>query len=340
MSVSQNLRSQLEEELAAARARIAQLESLVAEYQGRIAALEQEVHLFDTFMANVPDQVYFKDTESRFIKVSLSQARRFGLEHPDQTLGKTDFDFFTEEHARPAYEDEQTVMRTGQPLIREEKETFPDGREAWVLTVKMPLRDREGRIVGTFGISKDITERKLAEEALRRAYAEIEQRIAERTAELEREVAERERLQQEVIEAQRQALRELSTPIIPVLEGIIVMPLIGSIDTLRARDITRSLLAGIREYRARVVILDITGVPLVDSGVAAHLNKTIQAARLKGAQTIVTGISESVAETIVDMGIDWSGIRTLSDLQSGLLVALNMLGMGLVRREAQGMRRP
>jgi rsbT co-antagonist protein RsbR len=129
-------------------------------------------------------------------------------------------------------------------------------------------------------------------------------------------------LQQEVIEAQTQALRELSTPIIPVMDRVIVMPLIGSIDTLRARDITHALLAGISEHQARVVILDITGVSVVDSGVANHLNKTIQAARLKGAYTIVTGISDAVAETIVELGIDWSGIETLSDLQTGLRAAL------------------
>ena len=143
--------------------------------------------------------------------------------------------------------------------------------------------------------------------------------------------AAHEKVQQEIIEAQRQALQELSTPIIPVVDRILVMPLIGSIDTLRARDITRSLLAGIREHRARVVILDITGVPVVDSGVADYLNKTIQAARLKGARTIVTGISDAVAETIVDLGIDWSGIETLSDLQSGLIVALGSLGIKLTR---------
>jgi ribose transport system substrate-binding protein len=132
------------------------------------------------------------------------------------------------------------------------------------------------------------------------------------------------RLQQEIIEAQKQAIQELSTPIIPVFKGVIVMPLIGSIDTLRARDITRSLLTGIREHRARAVILDITGVPIVDSGVAAYLNKTIQAARLKGARTIVTGVSEAVAETIVDLGIDWSGIETLSDLRTGLRAVLQI----------------
>lgn len=77
----------------------------------------------------------------------------------------------------------------------------------------------------------------------------------------------------------------------------------------------------------KVVILDITCVPIVDSGVASHLNKTIQAARLKGTHTIVTGISDAVAETIVDLGIDWQGIETLSDLQTGLVTALNSLGI-------------
>jgi len=147
--------------------------------------------------------------------------------------------------------------------------------------------------------------------------------VAERTEELKREQEESARLQQEVIEAQQRAIRELSTPIIPVLEGVIVMPLIGSIDDMRARDVTRSLLAGIREHSAKVVILDITGVPIVDSGVAAYLNKTVQAARLKGARTIVTGISEAVAETIVDLGIDWSGIETLRDLRTGLRAVLS-----------------
>ncbi len=170
-------------------------------------------------------------------------------------------------------------------------------------------------------LANAIANARLYEQA-QQAYAEVEQQVRERTAELEREQEESARLQQEVIEAQQRAIRELSTPIIPVLEGVIVMPLIGSIDTLRARDVTRSLLAGIRRHHAKVVILDITGVPIVDSGVAAYLNKTVQAAQLKGARTIVTGISEAVAETIVDLGIDWSGIETLSDLRTGLKTAL------------------
>lgn len=166
--------------------------------------------------------------------------------------------------------------------------------------------------------------------ALAGAFNDMAAQLQEMVHTLEQREDERVRLQQEIIEAQKHAIQELSTPIIPVMEtargGIIVMPLIGSIDTMRAGDITRSLLAGIREHQAKVVILDITGVPLVDSGVASHLNKTIMAARLKGAHAIVTGISDSVAETIVDLGIDWSQIETLGNLQMGLRAALARLG--------------
>lgn len=157
----------------------------------------------------------------------------------------------------------------------------------------------------------------------------LKQRLSERDAAL----VEQERLQQEVIEAQQAAIRELSTPIIPLLDRIIVLPVVGSVDTRRARDILRALLAGIREHRARVVILDVTGVAIMDTSVASHLTKAIQAARLKGARTIVTGLSDAAAETIVEMGIDWGGIETLGDLQTGLSTALRFVGLE-VRRVA------
>jgi anti-anti-sigma factor len=176
-----------------------------------------------------------------------------------------------------------------------------DGKIAQLAATVQLVMDKAGRPEFLEGTIEDITGRKQLE-------------------------AEREQLQQEIIEAHEQALRALATPIIPVVDRIIVMPLIGNIDTLRAKDITRALLAGIQEHRAKVVILDITGVPLVDSSVADYLNKTIQAARLKGADTIVTGVSDAVAETIVDLGIDWSGIETLADLQTGLRAALAKMG--------------
>jgi PAS domain S-box-containing protein len=124
-------------------------------------ALVYERNLLRSLMENVPDHIYFKDLNSRFLRLSKSQADRFGISDPAQAIGKTDFDFFTEDHAKPAYEHEQEIIKTGLPLVNiEEKETWPDGKETWVSTTKVPLRDLSGKIIGTFGISRDMTEQK------------------------------------------------------------------------------------------------------------------------------------------------------------------------------------
>ncbi len=128
--------------------------------------LEQERLLLRSLMEKIPDHVYFKDRDSRFIAVSGSQARRNGLA-PAAMVGMSDFDLFSEQHARKAFNDEQCIMLTGRPLInQEERETWPGKPDTWVSTTKMPLRDSQGRIVGTFGVSRDITERKKTEQTL------------------------------------------------------------------------------------------------------------------------------------------------------------------------------
>jgi len=117
-------------------------------------------------MESIPDDLYFKDRDSRFIAISGSKARRHGMA-PAAMVGKSDFDLFTDQHARKAFDDERRIMQTGQPVInQEERETWPGGPDTWVSTTKMPLRDPEGKIVGTFGISRDITNRKRVEKAL------------------------------------------------------------------------------------------------------------------------------------------------------------------------------
>ncbi len=303
MDDAEKTREQLVEELAATRAKVTELE---ADLEQAKTLLKQN-ELWDIFFEHTPDYVFLKDTESRIIRTSRAHAQVVGLDSPQELVGKTDFDLFPPEDAQRFYDEEQRIMETGQPIIAREWEIpSSTGETVWVREHKIPARDETGQIVGLLGLTSDITESMRNKE-------------------------ETERLQQELIEAQKQAIEELSTPIIPIMDNVIVIPLIGSIDTNRARDITRSLLAGISKYRAKVVILDVTGVPLVDTGVVNHLNKTIQAAHLKGSRTIVTGISDAVAETIVDLGIDWHQITTLSDLQTGLVAALNKLGLELRR---------
>jgi rsbT co-antagonist protein RsbR len=136
-------------------------------------------------------------------------------------------------------------------------------------------------------------------------------------------VQERER----VIRQQQEAIRELSTPVLQVRERLVILPIVGVLDTQRARQLTEQLLQGIRAHRAKVVVIDITGVPDIDSHVANHLVQTVEASRLMGASVIITGLSSEIAQTLVTIGVDLSKMNAVGDLQGGIEEAERLLGV-------------
>jgi PAS domain S-box-containing protein len=279
---------------------------LIASLAEHTAALQANERRYRTLIDTIPYGIQENDIQGIITLTNPAFDEMYGYEE-GEAIGTAIWDPLPTEEERENLRQYLAYLMKEQPPL-EPYEAQPTRKDGSVIDIKVVwnyLRDESDEVTGFISVVSDITEQKRAEE-------------------------ERERLQQEIIEAQREALAELSTPVIPVMERILVMPLVGSIDTMRARDIMRTLLEGISQNRAKVVILDVTGVPVMDTGVVNHINKTIQAARLKGAQTIVTGISDAVAEAIVDLGIDWGAVETLSDLRTGLTVALNRMGIKLV----------
>jgi PAS domain S-box-containing protein len=139
------------------------------------AAHGEDNFLLHNLLQNIPDTIYFKDRESRFILINPALARLFGMKSVEEAIGKTDFDIFTYEHASNAMRDEQEILHTGNPMVdKEEKETWPDGTVTWVTTTKLPLRNAKGDIVGTFGMSRNVTARKMAEDTLKEVVKDLQ----------------------------------------------------------------------------------------------------------------------------------------------------------------------
>jgi len=165
-------------------------------------------------------------------------------------------------------------------------------------------------------MNAEVRRRRGAEVALNEANATLEERVAARAEQIER--------QQEVI-------RELSTPVLRLRDGLLILPLVGALDSARARQLTDDLLSAIRADRAKAVVIDITGVPSVNSKVANHLAQTVGACRLMGVAAIVTGVSGAVAAALVTLGVDVAAFNTVGDLQRGIESAERLLGYRTVR---------
>ena len=149
--------------------------------------LKKERYMLHLLLDNSPDSIYFKDHKSRFIRISKALAQTFGLDDPEKAIGKTDFDFFPIEHAQEAFNDEQKILQTGQPLVGKiERETAPNQPEHWVFTTKIPIFAQNKKIIGTFGISRDITQVKSYENALMKNKVELEHSVKIRRGDLQK----------------------------------------------------------------------------------------------------------------------------------------------------------
>ncbi|WP_437778338.1 PAS domain-containing protein [Sorangium sp. So ce1097] len=177
-------------------------------------------------------------------------------------------------------------------LVRTHVEAFGKAWETWVI----PLRDERGEPDGAVSFTLDGTEAKLRED-------ELKSRI-------------------EIIELQQKVIRDLSTPIIEVWDGVLTLPMVGVVDSKRAADVMDDLLAAIADKRARFAILDLTGVEVVDTKTASYLIELVRAIRLLGAEGVITGIRPNVAQTMVSLGLDLSGIATVGNLRAGLKLCM------------------
>lgn len=257
----------------------------------------EEHNLLRQLIDNLPISIYVKDRVGYHITANQQQADICGIEKPEDLIGKHDREMYPDTW-QEYHEDEQRIMATDKPMHNKEEHIIgQDGQDIWLLTTKVPTKDENGTVNGIIGFGVDITEMKLA------------QLDADR--------------QRSIVEKQRQTLLDLSAPIIPITDDAIIMPLIGSFDGERAKVVMRSLLHGVSRFSANTVILDLTGVSMIDTEVAGYLHRSIEAIKLKGARAIITGITAEIAEAIIDLGIDWSKIETWRDLQSGINRILN-----------------
>ncbi len=294
--------SDIQAEIDQLRARVATYERREQEMVEREAGLRHELAMLQLVLDSLPVRTFWKDANDlRYLGCSAGFARDVGYTSSADFVGRDDFAFSPTPLAEAYRADDRRVIETRQARVNfEELQSRPDGGEAWLLTSKIPLVDAAGALVGVLGTYEDITERRLAERA---------------------RVSEQERL----IAAQQDTLRELSTPLIPLADNVVAMPLVGTIDTRRASQIMETLLEGIATYQADIALLDVSGVRVIDTQVADALLRTARAAKLLGAQVLLTGISAEIAQTVVHLGADMSGIITVATLREGLQYAASQI---------------
>ncbi len=293
--------------------------------------------IYKTLVETMPQKIFVKDRNYRWILVNQLFADDLNMK-PEEIIGKIDHDLFPEELADKYHADDIRLMESGETEEIVEK-YIVDGEDKVVNTIKTPIKDKEGNIVGLLGIFWDITEKFKMQDELNRHRLHLEEMVKNRTAELteinnllKKEINEGKR-REKIIEQQSQEILELSTPVIRIWNGIVVAPLIGSLDSMRTQQFIDRLLNTIVQTNSEVALLDITGVPTIDTQTAQHLIEAITASKLLGAKVILTGVRPAIAQTLVHLGIDLTGISTNSSLSGGLKIALKVLNLTIVEND-------
>jgi anti-anti-sigma factor len=414
---------------------VSRLEQDLAQRDQQIQQLHEQLLILQALLDQIPDFLYAKDQQLRFVYGNRSVAASFGQDAPEKIIGMCDADIFPPEMATAYGALEYQVIQSGQAELNVEQQVINEhGQQRWVLTSKIPWRNQQGEVTGIIGVARDITERREAEQQLARYNEELELAVSARTADLARSErlfrtlfdraplgiamlehdlviqanpayikmlgmeadsslvshsifdhiatsahaklrelfeqgteeltddttimrrrdqhefpalikitqlalddgqlrrvlflsdltslhrAEEERLalSQQIIDTQQLALRELSTPLVPIADEVVAMPLVGSIDDRRAQQIMEALLEGIVAQQASFAIIDVTGVRLIDTSAANALVQITQAAKLLGAQVVLTGISAEVSQTLIQIGANLGGMVACPNLQAGI----------------------
>ncbi|WP_437683401.1 PAS domain-containing protein [Sorangium sp. So ce131] len=262
--------------------------------------------LLQLVIDTIPDPIFVKDRQHRWIACNQGFCALIGQRYED-LIGRSDPDYWPKEQAEIFWRYDDVVFNSGEPNENEETATGADGVTRTIWTRKFPMRNTQREIVGLCGFITDITD------------------LKQRHLDAERIAAEN-REQRALIDAQAALLGRMAMPVLQVWQGILLMPFVGEINDRRAAQALESLLAAIVDRGAEFVILDVTGVPVIDAAVARHLVRAAQAADLLGCRSVMVGISPETARMLVGLEVDLSRITTQGSLQSGLAYAMARLG--------------
>ncbi len=260
-------------------------------------ALRESQALLQALFAHLPVAVMLKAaSDGRFIFWNSACEQLFGALAAD-VIGKTDHEMFPQVIADRLWAKHQAVIAAGvADKMPEELIDSPNLGSVPATITRVPIFDEMGKPLYMLIIANDLSEQKRA-------------------------ANERESLQAQIIEAQQHALQELSTPLLPLSGKVVLMPIIGAIDSRRAQQVVETLLLGVAQYKAEIAILDITGVQVVDTQVANTFIQSARAVQLLGARVMLTGIRPEVAQTLVQLGVDLQGMLTRGSLQAGIAYA-------------------